>query len=213
MNTRELLALSPIVPVMVIDDAEAAVDLAQALVAGGIYALEITLRTPAALPAMRRIRDAVPQAVVGAGTITQPLQVQQCIDAGAQFGVSPGLTPALANAVQSAALPFLPGVASASELMAAQAAGFDTFKLFPAEAVGGIKLLQALAGPFADARFCPTGGITPDNLLSFLRLPNVACVGGTWIAPENLVKARAWDQITQLASEARALAASVEVKP
>lgn len=145
MNTRELLALSPIVPVMVIDDAAAAVDLAQALVAGGIYALEITLRTPAALPAMRRIRDAVPQAVVGAGTITQPLQVQQCIDAGAQFGVSPGLTPALANAVQSAALPFLPGVASASELMAAQAAGFDTFKLFPAEAVGGIKLLQALA--------------------------------------------------------------------
>ena len=207
MNTRELLALSPIVPVMVIDDAEAAVDLAQALVAGGIYALEITLRTPAALPAMRRIRDAVPQAVVGAGTITQPLQVQQCIDAGAQFGVSPGLTPALANAVQSAALPFLPGVASASELMAAQAAGFDTFKLFPAEAVGGIKLLQALAGPFADARFCPTGGITPTNAADYLALPNVLAVGGSWLTPKAAVAAQDWTEITRLAQAAGALRA------
>ena len=207
MNTRELLALSPIVPVMVIDDAEAAVDLAQALVAGGIYALEITLRTPAALPAMRRIRDAVPQAVVGAGTITQPLQVQQCIDAGAQFGVSPGLTPALANAVQSAALPFLPGVASASELMAAQAAGFDTFKLFPAEAVGGIKLLQALAGPFADARFCPTGGIDAAKAPTYLGLTNVACVGGSWVTPADAVAARDWDRIEALARAAARLRA------
>ena len=202
MNTRELLALSPIVPVMVIDDAAAAVDLAQALVAGGIYALEITLRTPAALPAMRRIRDAVPQAVVGAGTITQPLQVQQCIDAGAQFGVSPGLTPALANAVQSAALPFLPGVASASELMAAQAAGFDTFKLFPAEAVGGIKLLQALAGPFADARFCPTGGITAATAPNWLALPAVKCVCGSWVVPAGPVDAA---RIEALARAAAAL--------
>ena len=205
MNTRELLALSPIVPVMVIDDAEAAVDLAQALVAGGIYALEITLRTPAALPAMRRIRDAVPQAVVGAGTITQPLQVQQCIDAGAQFGVSPGLTPALANAVQSAALPFLPGVASASELMAALAAGFDTCKLFPAEAVGGIKLLQALAGPFADARFCPPGGITPANAAAYWALPNVLAVGGSWLTPKAAVAAQDWAEITRLAKAAGAL--------
>ena len=207
MNTRELLALSPIVPVMVIDDAAAAVDLAQALVAGGIYALEITLRTPAALPAMRRIRDAVPQAVVGAGTITQPLQVQQCIDTGVQFGVSPGLTPALANAVQSAALPFLPGVASASELMAALAAGFDTCKLFPAEAVGGIKLLQALAGPFADARFCPTGGITPANAADYLALPNVLAVGGSWLTPKAAVAAQDWTEITRLAQAAGALRA------
>ena len=207
MNTRELLALSPIVPVMVIDDAEAAVDLAQALVAGGIYALEITLRTPAALPAMRRIRDAVPQAVVGAGTITQPLQVQLCIVAVAQFGVSPGLTPALANAVQSAALPFLPGVASASELMAALAAGFDTCKLFPAEAVGGIKLLQALAGPFADARFCPTGGITPANAADYLALPNVLAVGGSWLTPKAAVAAQDWTEITRLAQAAGALRA------
>ena len=133
--------------------------------------------------------------------------MQQCIDAGAQFGVSPGLTPALANAVQSAALPFLPGVASASELMAALAAGFDTCKLFPAEAVGGIKLLQALAGPFADARFCPTGGITPANAADYLALPNVLAVGGSWLTPKAAVAAQDWTEITRLAQAAGALRA------
>ena len=205
MNTRELLSISPVIPVMVIDDLDSAVDLAQALVAGGIRVLEITLRSPVALAAIRRIRDHVPAAVVGAGTLTRPEHVQAAKDAGAVFGVSPGLTPALAQAVQASGLPLLPGVATASELMAAQAAGFDTFKLFPAQAVGGVALLQALHGPFAEARFCPTGGINPDNARAYLNLPNVLAVGGSWLTPKAAVQAHDWDQITALAQAAAQL--------
>ncbi len=205
MNTRELLNISPVIPVMVIDDLDSAVDLAQALVAGGIRVLEITLRSPVALAAIRRIRDQVPAAVVGAGTLTRPEHVQAAKDAGAVFGVSPGLTPALAQAVQASGLPLLPGVATASELMAAQAAGFDTFKLFPAQAVGGVALLQALHGPFAEARFCPTGGINPDNAPAYLSLPNVLAVGGSWLTPKAAVAAHDWAQITALAQAAARL--------
>ena len=205
MNTRELLNISPVIPVMVIDDLDSAVDLAQALVAGGIRVLEITLRSPVALAAIRRIRDQVPAAVVGAGTLTRPEHVQAAKDAGAVFGVSPGLTPALAQAVQASGLPLLPGVATASELMAAQAAGFDTFKLFPAQAVGGVALLQALHGPFAEARFCPTGGINPDNAPAYLSLPNVLAVGGSWLTPKAVVAAHDWAQITALAQAAARL--------
>ncbi len=205
MDALTLLRQGPVVPVIVVNDAAVAVDLAHALVAGGITVLEVTLRTKAALAAMRRMRDEVPGAIVGAGTLRNRAQVEAVVDAGAQFGVSPGLTSELAAAARSSSLTLIPGVATPSEAMIAQDEGFLVQKLFPAEAVGGIKLLRSLAGPFADLRFCPTGGIDVVRARDYLALPNVLAVGGSWLTPEDAIAARDWDRITALAREAAAL--------
>ena len=203
----------PVLPVLVIEDVGLAVDLALALKAGGIEVLEVTLRTPGALDALQAIRQAVPDLLVGAGTVIHAEQFSEARDADAQFAVSPGCTERLAAAADDSGLPYLPAVMTPSEVLLALEYGYRSLKLFPANGATSVKMLKSFKGPFTGIRFCPTGGITPDNLLSFLRLPNVACVGGTWIAPENLVKARAWDQITQLAAEARDIASTLERRP
>ncbi|MBB6341920.1 2-dehydro-3-deoxyphosphogluconate aldolase/(4S)-4-hydroxy-2-oxoglutarate aldolase [Pseudomonas fluvialis] len=203
----------PVLPVLVIEDVGLAVDLALALKAGGIEVLEVTLRTPGALDALQAIRQAVPDLLVGAGTVIHAEQFSEARDAGAQFAVSPGCTERLAAAADDSGLPYLPAVMTPSEVLLALEYGYRSLKLFPANGATSVKMLKSFKGPFTGIRFCPTGGITPDNLLSFLRLPNVACVGGTWIAPENLVKARAWDQITQLAAEARDIVSTLERRP
>ncbi|MBF7729188.1 bifunctional 4-hydroxy-2-oxoglutarate aldolase/2-dehydro-3-deoxy-phosphogluconate aldolase [Pseudomonas sp. N040] len=200
----------PVLPVLVLEDVALAVDLAGALQAGGVTVLEVTLRTDRALEALAAIRQAFPQLLVGAGTLIHTEQFSEARDAGAQFAVSPGLTERLAAAAEGAGLPYLPGVMTPSEVLLGLEYGYRSLKLFPANGNASIKLLKTLKGPFTGIRFCPTGGVTTDNLLNFLRLPNVICVGGTWIAPANLIRARAWDQITQLALEARELAASLE---
>lgn len=206
MLASELLEHSPVMPVIVIQDATIAVDLAQALIAGGIRTLEITLRSPAALAAIRAIRDQVPDALVGAGTVRTPQQLQAAQRAGACFGVSPGLTKTLAQAASDTGIPLLPGVATASEAMQAAEWGFTTQKLFPAEAVGGTALLKAWQGPLPDLRFCPTGGIHLGNAATYLALPNVGCVGGSWLTPVSAVAAQQWDIITELARQACRLA-------
>ena len=203
----------PVLPVLVIEDVGLAVDLAQALYAGGIEVLEVTLRTPRALDALASIRQALPQLLVGAGTLIHTEQFLEARDAGAQFAVSPGCTERLAAAADDCGLPYLPGVMTPSEVLLALEYGYRSLKLFPADGATSVKMLKSFKGPFTGIRFCPTGGVTADNLQSFLRLPNVACVGGTWIAPSNLVRARAWDQITQLAREACGLAGSLEQHP
>lgn len=203
----------PVLPVLVIEDSSLAVDLARALHAGGIKVLEVTLRTPRALDALAAIRQALPDLLVGAGTLIHTEQFQEARDAGAQFTVSPGCTERLAAAAEDSGLPYLPAVMTPSEVLLALEYGYRSLKLFPANGAASVKMLKSFKGPFTGIRFCPTGGITADNLLSFLRLPNVACVGGTWIAPDNLIRARAWDQISLLASEACALASSQEVRP
>ena len=200
----------PVLPVLVIEDAGLAVDLARALYAGGIEVLEVTLRTPRALEALAAIRRELPQLLVGAGTLIHAAQFAEARDAGAQFAVSPGLTERLAAAAEDAGLPYLPGVMTPSEVLFAIEKGYRSLKLFPANGDVSVKMLKSFKEPFNGIRFCPTGGINQDNLLTFLRLPNVACVGGTWVAPSSLVRARAWDQITQLAQEACDLAASLE---
>ncbi|KMJ54347.1 keto-deoxy-phosphogluconate aldolase [Vogesella sp. EB] len=206
MDALTLLRQGPVMPVIVVNDAAVAVDLARALVAGGIRTLEITLRTKAALAAMRRIRDEVPDAIVGAGTVRTRAHLEAALDAGAQFGISPGLTPELAAAARAANVPFIPGVATPSEAMHAQDEGFNILKLFPAEAVGGIKLLKALAGPLPELRFCPTGGIDINSAPNYLALPNVLCVGGSWLTPDDAIAAQDWARITALAQQASALA-------
>ena len=206
MNVRDILSLSPVLPVMVVHDVDNTIKAAQAMFEGGIRAFEITLRTPIALQAIRELRNSLPpEAIVGAGTITQAKDLQAAILAGGQFGVSPGLTAKLAQAIQAEAWPFLPGVASASELMQAMDNGFDTFKLFPAAAIGGVDLLKAWAGPFAYARFCPTGGIHADNATDYLALKNVLAVGGSWLMPAEKVAQQDWQGITALAQAACAL--------
>ena len=200
----------PVLPVLVLEDIGLALDLAAALQAGGVQVLEVTLRTPRALDALVAIRKEFPELLVGAGTLIHREQFAEARDAGAQFAVSPGCTERLAAAAEDCALPYLPGVMTPSEVLLALEYGYRSLKLFPANGNASVKMLKSLKGPFTGIRFCPTGGVTPDNLLNFLRLPNVTCVGGTWIAPANLIRARAWDQITQLAAEARALAATLE---
>ena len=200
----------PVLPVLVIEDCALAVDLARALYAGGVEVLEVTLRTPRALDALAAIRQELPQLLVGAGTVIHAEQFQEARDAGAQFADSPGCTERLAAAADDSGLPYLPAVMTPSEVLLALEYGYRSLKLFPANGNTSVKMLKSFKGPFTGIRFCPTGGVTPDNLLSFLRLPNVACVGGTWIAPSNLVRARAWDQITQLAAEARNIASALE---
>ena len=200
----------PVLPVLVIDDVERAVSLAQALCAGGINVIEVTLRTPQALEALKVIRQEVPDLIVGAGTVIHAEQFAQVMDAGAQFAVSPGFTERLALAAQETELPYLPAVMTPSEVLSALEHGYRSLKLFPANGGASVRMLNSFKGPFSGISFCPTGGVTRDNLLSYLSLPNVACCGGTWIAPASLVQAQAWDQITQLAREACAMAGHLE---
>jgi 2-dehydro-3-deoxyphosphogluconate aldolase/(4S)-4-hydroxy-2-oxoglutarate aldolase len=205
MNALELLEQSPVIPVIIIKDIDSAVDLASALVAGGIRCLEITLRSSEALDAIHVIKDAVPDALVGVGTVRGAGQFDAAVNAGAVFAVSPGLTPELASAASQSGIPYLPGVATASESMFAADHGFQVQKLFPAEAVGGVALLKSLYGPMPDITFCPTGGVNPDNARDYLALPNVQSVGGSWLAPDSVVANKQWDVITQLARQASAL--------
>lgn len=207
MASSSLLDLAPVLPVVVIEDAADAVPLARALVAGGLPAIEVTLRTPAALEALRAIADEVPGAVVGAGTVLTPGQVKECVAAGARFLVSPGWTDLLLEAMQGSGVPFLPGVSTTSEVVALLERGVREMKFFPAQAAGGTAYLRALAGPLPQARFCPTGGIGIDSAPDYLALPNVGCVGGSWMIPADAVAARDWGRIEALARGAAALSA------
>jgi 2-dehydro-3-deoxyphosphogluconate aldolase/(4S)-4-hydroxy-2-oxoglutarate aldolase len=200
-----VLELSPVVPVVVVEDAADAVPLARALVAGGLPAIEVTLRTPGALAAIRAIADGVPGAVVGAGTVITPAQVAEAVDAGARFLVSPGWTDALLEAMRGSGVPFLPGVSTTSEVVALLERGVREMKFFPAQAAGGTAYLRSLAGPLPQARFCPTGGIGPALAPEYLALPNVGCVGGSWMLPADAVAARDWARIQRLAREAAGL--------
>jgi len=204
-GTLSLAAHGPVIPVIVIQRLEDAVPLAQALVAGGVRVLEVTLRTPVALAAMEAMARAVPDAIVGAGTLRTVADVVAAKNAGCQFGVSPGYTDAMGAACQAQDLPLLPGVSTASEVMQANAAGYGFLKLFPATAVGGVNLLKALAGPFPDVAFCPTGGITPESAPQFLALPNVKVCGGSWLTPADAIEAGDWARITRLAQATHAL--------
>ena len=205
MNVLEVMRIGPVIPVIVIEDLAQAVPLAKALVAGGVRVLEVTLRTAPALEAIRLIAREVPDAIVGVGTLTRPQDFKDAMEAGAQFGVSPGLTPAMIQAAHETRLPLLPGVFTPSDVIAARLAGFSQLKLFPAQQAGGIGMLKALGGPFPDVMFCPTGGVSAENAPDFLALPNVACVGGSWLAPKAAVNAGDWGKITALAKEASAL--------
>ena len=200
-----VMALAPVIPVLTVRNAEDGVDQARALVAGGLLAIEVTLRTPGALAAIAAIRRAVPDAVVGAGTILTPEQIAEACAAGARFLVSPGASPRLAQAAAAAPAPFLPGVATASEAMTLMELGFRALKLFPAEAVGGARLLASLAGPLPELRFCPTGGIDLAKAPAYLALPNVACVGGSWMLPKGALAAGDYATVEKLAREAAAL--------
>ena len=205
MNPLELADHGPVIPVIVLKHLEHAVPLARALVAGGVRVLEVTLRTPVALEAMARIARDVPDAIVGAGTLRSGADVEAAVRAGCRFGVSPGYHPDISAACRRLKLPLLPGVATASEVMAAQADGHDFLKFFPATQAGGVPMLKALGGPFPDVAFCPTGGITVATAPDFLALPNVRVCGGSWLAPEQALVDGDWDRITQLAVEAGAL--------
>ena len=204
MNIEHILSSTPVLPVLVIKQLEHAVPLAQALVAGGITVLEVTLRTPVALDAVNAIASAVPDAIVGVGTLTRPEQFVQASDSGARFAVSPGLTRMLLSASAESELPYLPGVFSPSEAMAARDFGFESLQLVPAEQAGGLGLLKALASPLPDLKFCPTGGVGADSFRDYLALSNVACVGGSWVAPASAIESGNWDEITRLARAATA---------
>jgi 2-dehydro-3-deoxyphosphogluconate aldolase/(4S)-4-hydroxy-2-oxoglutarate aldolase len=204
MNVLDVMRIGPVIPVIVIEELAQAVPLAKALVAGGVRVLEVTLRTPVALAAIRAMAHEVPEAMVGVGTLTRPEEFAEARAAGACFGVSPGLTPTLIQAARDTGLPLLPGVMTPSDIIAARLAGFHELKLFPAEQAGGIGMLKALAGPFPDVTFCPTGGITAETAPEFLALPNVACVGGSWLTPKAALAAGHWQAITALAGRASA---------
>jgi len=212
MNSPASLPLfqSRVVPVIVVTDPAQAVPMAEALLAGGVDVMEITLRSAAGLAAIEAVARAVPEMQVGAGTVTRASEVAQVLAAGARFGLSPGSTPELLAAVLAAGLPFVPGVASPSEAMAARDAGFTLMKCFPAAQLGGVEVLKAWGGPLPDLRFCPTGGVSLANMGSFLALPNVAMVGGSWLTPAAAVKAGDWAQITRLAREATDAVAALQ---
>ena len=202
-----ILKLQPVVPVLIVDDVKSAVSLARALVAGGLKAIEITMRTPTALDAVRAVADEVEGAEVGAGTILNAAHWDAAIAAGSKFIVSPGATQELLDAARKSPVPLLPGAATASEVMALREEGYQVLKFFPAEQAGGAAYLKALSSPFAGTVFCPTGGISLKNAMDYLSLPNVICVGGSWVAPKELIAAGDWAGITKLASEAAALKA------
>lgn len=201
-SIERVLRLSPVMPVVTLHDASVAVDLARALVRGGIRVIEVTLRTPAGLRAIEYIAAEVPEISVGAGTVLSMADLHSAASAGAAFAISPGATPTLLTGAAMGPLPYIPAVATASELMVGVAAGYRFFKLFPATAAGGVALLKALGAPFPDARFCPTGGITQETARAFLDLPNVLCVGGSWLAPADALHARYWSRIESLAAKA-----------
>ncbi|WP_414637454.1 bifunctional 4-hydroxy-2-oxoglutarate aldolase/2-dehydro-3-deoxy-phosphogluconate aldolase [Amycolatopsis sp.] len=203
--SNELLDLSPVMPVVVVDEVADAVPVAKALVAGGIRVIELTLRTPVALAAIEAVAGEVPEIVIGAGTVTTPDEAKQAADAGAKFLVTPGCTERLLEALSGTGLPFLPGAASVSEAMRLAEHGVTAMKFFPAEASGGIAYLKAIAGPLPGLRFCPTGGVTIRNAPEYLALSTVGCVGGTWLTPKDAVAAKDFDRITALAAEAAAL--------
>ena len=203
-KSREICNLAPVMPVLVVADADHAIPLARALIAGGVYALEVTLRTPAALDAIRAMAQ-VPGGVVGAGTLLTPLDVKEAKAAGAQFGVSPGATELLLQACEDEGLPLLPGAATASEVMALLERGYSVQKFFPAEASGGAATLKAIGAPIPQVSFCPTGGITPENAAGYLAMPNTLCVGGSWLTPPDLIAAKNWGAIEALARDAAAL--------
>ena len=205
MNPMELAGCGPVIPVMVIQRVQDAVPLAAALLAGGVRVLEITLRTPVALACMREISRALPEAIVGAGTLRSVADVQAALDAGCRFGVSPGYLGEIGHACRNMGLPLLPGVATASEVMAASRDGYSFLKFFPAAAAGGIAMLKALSGPFPDIAFCPTGGISLETAPQFLALANVKVCGGSWLTPQDAVETGDWTRITRLAREASAL--------
>ncbi|PHM21163.1 MAG: keto-deoxy-phosphogluconate aldolase [Curvibacter sp. PD_MW3] len=202
LTALQVMQDAPVIPVIVLDHVQDAVPLARALVAGGLRMLEITLRTPQALACIEAIAREVPQAVPGAGTVRNSADVQAAQQAGACFLVSPGYTSTLGQAARTYGLPLLPGVATGSEIMTALDDGHTVLKFFPALAAGGTALLKAWSGPFADVRFCPTGGISPQNARDFLALPNVTCVGGSWLTPAQAIAERNWDVITRLAAQA-----------
>ncbi len=203
---RNLLAGNPVIPVITLDRVEDAVPLAEALVAGGLKVLEVTLRTESAIEGIKQIIKHVPGAIVGTGTVCNEQQIKLSEDIGCQFMISPGATDKLLQAAQKSSVPFLPGISSVSELMRGLEYGHRDFKFFPAEAAGGVPVLKAMAGPFSDVKFCPTGGIGLHNVLAYLALPNVLCVGGSWIAQPKLIQAKNWAEIEKLAREAVALA-------
>lgn len=200
LSPEAVFSKSPIIPVLVIKDLEKAIPLAQALIEGGIKVLEITLRTPIALEVITLLTQEFPQALIGVGTVTKPEELTQAIKAGAQFALSPGATTELLKAGLENPIPFIPGIATVSELMAAQALGYTHFKFFPAQACGGLAFLKSIYSPFPKARFCPTGGINAANALEYLSLPNVACVGGSWMVPEGALANCNWPLITELCS-------------
>jgi 2-dehydro-3-deoxyphosphogluconate aldolase/(4S)-4-hydroxy-2-oxoglutarate aldolase len=205
MNIREILGMAPVIPVLTVSETAHAVPLARALIAGGLKVLEVTLRTPAAFSVVEAIRKAAPEAIVGVGTLTKAVDFAAAGRAGAQFGVTPGLTSELAAAARGARFPLLPGVMTPTEVIAARHAGFNLLKLFPAEQAGGVGMLRALAAPFPDVAFCPTGGITRQSAPDYLALPNVLCVGGSWLAPAALLERSDWSGIEALAKDAASL--------
>jgi 2-dehydro-3-deoxyphosphogluconate aldolase/(4S)-4-hydroxy-2-oxoglutarate aldolase len=207
---QELLLKAPIVPVITIHDIDNAVPLAQALIDGGLPVLEVTLRTPCALAAISRIRSSVKGAIVGAGTVVNVTDFEHAINAGSEFVITPGLTDSLLSAGAKSKVPFIPAIATVTELMKAMEFGLKVFKFFPAEAMGGTAVLQGISGPFPGVKFCPTGGIRVHNMLDYLKLPSVLSVGGSWVCPEQMIAAGDWISITSLAAEAVSMAISVE---
>jgi 2-dehydro-3-deoxyphosphogluconate aldolase/(4S)-4-hydroxy-2-oxoglutarate aldolase len=201
-SAEQILTSGPVVPVIVINKLEHAVPLAKALVAGGVRVLEVTLRTACAVDAIKAIAQEVPDAIIGAGTVLNPEQLAEVTAAGAQFAISPGLTEPLLKAANAGSIPLIPGISTVSELMLGLDAGLREFKFFPAEANGGVKALQAIAGPFPQVRFCPTGGITPNNYRDYLALKSVLCIGGSWLVPADALESGDYARITQLAQEA-----------
>ncbi|RKV62309.1 bifunctional 4-hydroxy-2-oxoglutarate aldolase/2-dehydro-3-deoxy-phosphogluconate aldolase [Helicobacter pylori] len=201
----EVLQISPIVPVVVIENIKDAVPLAQSLIEGGIPIIEVTLRSNCALEAIELIAKNVPKMHVGAGTILNLAQLEQAQNRGAEFLISPGLTPSILEYAKKKDMPLIPGVSSSSEVMQALELGYNALKFFPAEYCGGVKLLNAFNGPFKGVKFCPTGGISVDNMRSYLALENVVCVGGSWLTPKNLIQNKEWDKITEICKRALAL--------
>ncbi|MDX2367925.1 MAG: bifunctional 4-hydroxy-2-oxoglutarate aldolase/2-dehydro-3-deoxy-phosphogluconate aldolase [Colwellia sp.] len=204
LSPKEIFAMGPIVPVLVIKKVEDALPIARALLAGGIKVLEVTLRTPAALDVIKIIADELPEACIGAGTVTTREMLQRCQDAGAKFAISPGLTKDLLQAGNEGNIALIPGISSISEMMDGIDSGYDHVKFFPAEASGGVKAIQSIGGPFPDIRICPTGGINLSNVSNYLALPNIACCGGSWLVTDEIVKNKDWSKITELAEQALA---------
>lgn len=202
ISALDILNTGPVVPVIVIHNPDHAVPLAKALLAGGVKVLEITLRTPVAIEAIRMISEEVPDAVVGAGTIATEDDLEAVAQAGGVFAISPGLTPTLLGAANDGPIALIPGISTPSELMLGMEYGYKEFKFFPAEAAGGIQMLKSIGGPFPQVRFCPTGGISPENYKNYLTLKNVACVGGSWLAPTESLEQADWQAITDLARKA-----------